>query len=280
MRVDEIQGKVSVITGGASGVGLGIAKALAAQGAQIVLADIETAALERASRELEQLGLRVHTQVTNVADADSVRELHDFVLSECSRVDLLFNNAGVSTFNRMIETSERDWKWVLDVNLMGVVHGINVFLPTLLKQDGPSWIANTASPAGLISCLPFQAPYAASKAAVISLSETLAAELQAMGASVGVTVVLPGKVQSAITECDRNNLFGEKKTFLSDEVREYREMIAGDFEQDALTAEEFGVEVVETIRKEKFFAVSHGDFFRTIVAARNERVLSEAYGLG
>lgn len=280
MGVDDIQGKVAVITGGASGVGLGIAKALAAQGAQIVLADIERAALERASRELAQLGFPVRTQVTNVADAVSVRELHDFVLSECSRVDLLFNNAGVATFNRMIETSEHDWQWVIDVNLMGVVRGINTFLPSMLEQEGPSRIVNTASPAGLISCLPFQAPYAASKAAVISLSETLAAELQAMGASVGVTVVLPGKVQSAIGECDRNNLFGEKKTFLSDEARAYREMISGEFDRDSLTAEEFGLEVVDALRKDKLFAVSHGEFFRAIVAGRSERVLSEAYGPG
>ncbi|MBW2268470.1 MAG: SDR family NAD(P)-dependent oxidoreductase [Deltaproteobacteria bacterium] len=276
--MSELRDKVAVITGGASGVGLGIAKALASDGAQVVLSDVETAALERAERELEKLGSPVRSRVADVADAEAVQKLHDDVIAEFGRVDLLFNNAGVATYNRMIDTTSRDWQWVLSVNLMGVVHGINAFLPTMLKQETRSRIVNTASPAGLISRLPYQGPYAASKAAVISLSETLGAELEMMRAPVGVTVVLPGKVYSAINQCDRNNPYGEKQTFRSDEVREYRELIGREFEKDALSAEEFGVQVAEAIREERSFAVSHGGFFRAVVAQRNERVLEEAYG--
>ncbi|MBW2420458.1 MAG: SDR family NAD(P)-dependent oxidoreductase [Deltaproteobacteria bacterium] len=276
--MDSFREKVAVVTGAASGVGLGIARALAAEGAQVVLADVEADALGRAASGLEAVGSRVRTHVTDVADADSVGQLRDFVMAECGRVDLLFNNAGVATYNRMVDTTDRDWQWVISVNLMGVVHGINAFLPTLLEQASPSRIVNTASPAGLISCLPYQAPYAASKAAVISLSESLAAELEAMGAPVGVTVVLPGKVESAINESDRNNPYGEKKSILSDAVREYRALVGREFAKDALSADEFGLEVVAAIRAERPFAVSHGPFFRIVVAARNERILTAAYG--
>lgn len=271
------QDQVAVVTGGASGVGFGIAAALAKAGAKVVIADIEEPAVSAAVPKLSEMGGSIRSHLTNVADPGSLASLRDFTLSEFGRVDLLFNNAGVATFNRMVDTTDRDWRWVIDVNLMGVVHGINAFLPALLEQPGPSRILNTASPAGLISSLPFQAPYAASKAAVIALSESLAAELEAMNASVRVTVILPGKVRSAINQCDRNNPFGEKKSFLSEEVREYREMVASEFQKDSLSPEEFGDEVLEAIRADRFFAVSHGDVFRGIVSARNDRVLNAAF---
>jgi len=270
-------GQVAVITGGASGVGYGIATALAKAGARIVVADIEEVALEKAVPALRALGGDTRSHVTNVAEPESLAALRDHALSEFGRVDLLFNNAGVCTYNRMVDTTDRDWRWVIDVNLMGVVHGINAFLPTLLDQPGSSRIVNTASPAGLISSLPFQAPYAASKAAVISLSESLAAELAEMHASVKVSVILPGKIRSSISQCDRNNLFGEKKSFLSEEVRVYREFVAAEFVRDSLGPEEFGEDVLAAIADDRFFAASHGGSFRDMVAARNRRILDSAY---
>jgi NAD(P)-dependent dehydrogenase (short-subunit alcohol dehydrogenase family) len=162
--------KVAVVTGGASGIGLALGEALARAGAKVVLADIEEAALERATARVAALCDDVIAAPTDVGSRESVGALADRTLERFSRVDLLFNNAGVSTFNPLESQTLRDWEWVLRVNLWGVIHGVDVFLPILKRQGDPAHIVNTASIAGVLSGMPCIGPYAVSKVGVVSIS--------------------------------------------------------------------------------------------------------------
>jgi NAD(P)-dependent dehydrogenase (short-subunit alcohol dehydrogenase family) len=150
--VDDLQDKVAVVTGGASGIGFGLATALLAEGCRVVVADVEETALEKATAELEGGARgRVHGVVTDVADLASVEALAASTLDRFGRVDVLCNNAGVSTFNTIEHLSIDDWKWVLGVDLWGVIHGVHVFLPIMVRQGTPAHIVSTASLAGLLS---------------------------------------------------------------------------------------------------------------------------------
>lgn len=200
--MQNLSGKVAVITGGASGIGRAVARRAAAEGMRIVVADIEEGPLKEVERELGSAGADALGVVTDVSDAHSVRALRDAALDRFGAVHLVHNNAGVGLGGPIWEVSEEDWRWILGVNLWGVVHGVATFVPLLIEQ-GEGHVVNTASIAGLISA-GFLGPYNASKQAVVAISETLLKDLQAMGASVGVSVLCPGFVQTRIAESDRN----------------------------------------------------------------------------
>lgn len=200
--MQNLSGKVAVITGGASGIGRAVARRAAAEGMRIVVADIEEGPLKEVQRELGSAGADALGVVTDVSDAHSVRALRDAALDRFGAVHLVHNNAGVGLGGPIWEVSEEDWRWILGVNLWGVVHGVATFVPLLIEQ-GEGHVVNTASIAGLISA-GFLGPYNATKQAVVAISETLLKDLQAMGASVGVSVLCPGFVQTRIAESDRN----------------------------------------------------------------------------
>ena len=199
--METLEGKVVVVTGGGSGIGLAIARAVAAQGAIPVIADIEVAALDEALRSLPDGTLAVTTDVSDLA---SVEALRDAVLDRHGRVDVICNNAGVSTFNLIADQTIDDWRWVLDVNLWGVIHGVSTFLPVMTRQGTPGHVVNVSSVAGLMSGIPFIGPYAVSKVGVVSLSETLRQELGFTGVPIGVSVVCPGSTNTNVMESDRN----------------------------------------------------------------------------
>ena len=199
----DLQGKVGVVTGGASGIGKAVAAKAAAEGMKVVIADIEEGALKEAERELSGGGAEVLAVVCDVAEADSVRGLRDRALDRFGAVHLVHNNAGVGLGGPIWEVPESDWRWILGVNLWGVVHGMAAFVPLLVEQ-GEGHVVNTASIAGLASA-PFLGPYNATKQAVVAMSETLYKDLQAGGVTgVGVSVLCPGFVQTRIAESDRN----------------------------------------------------------------------------
>ncbi|WP_280414932.1 SDR family NAD(P)-dependent oxidoreductase [Nocardia carnea] len=184
-------GQVAVVTGAANGIGAATAAALAERGLRVVLADIEAEALAKTAAELGDRALAVPT---DIADIEQVRALADRTLAEFGRVDLVFNNAGMGTGGPSWEVAPADWNRVWAVNIGGVVNGIHVFTPHLIAA-GQGHIVNTASLAGLTVGL-FGAPYAASKAAIISISESLRGELELVAPNIGVTVVCPGPVDT------------------------------------------------------------------------------------
>src|SRR3984885_11518355 len=200
--MEDLRGKVAVITGGASGIGRAVANRVAAEGMKIALGDIEEGPLKEAVDDLTSKGAEALGVVTDVSDAASVRALRDRTLDRFGSVHLVHNNAGIGLGGPIWEVSEEDWRWILGVNLWGVIHGVPPFVPVLVEQ-GEGHVVNTASVAGLIAA-PFLGPYNATKQAVVAISETLFKDLQAVGAPVGVSVLCPGFVQTRIAESERN----------------------------------------------------------------------------
>ena len=195
--------RVAVVTGAASGIGRALAELCAREGMKVVLADIEESALEKARLELMEAGAEVTAVKTDVSRIDEVANLADRTLSAYGRVHLLFNNAGVGAGSTAWETTVNDWRWVLGVNLWGVIHGLQVFVPLMMEGDATGHIVNTASLAGLISYHQ-AAPYLVTKHAVVALSEKLYYDLQRAESKVSVSVLCPAWVQTRIMDSQRN----------------------------------------------------------------------------
>ncbi len=198
--MQDLNGKTAVVTGAASGMGRAFADRFARAGMNVVLSDIEAPRLDEAVADVAAHGTGVVGQVTDVADADSVDELGARALDEFGAVHVVCNNAGVAGSVRGGPLSVADWKWVLDVNLWGVIHGHRVFLPMLLEQ-GEGHIVNTASMAGH---LPGHSAYTASKWAVVGITQGLYHQMQAERTGVGVSCLCPGFVATEIHNSDRN----------------------------------------------------------------------------
>ncbi len=170
-------GRVAVVTGAASGIGRALAEEFAAAGSAVVVADLDGAEAEVVASGIQATGGEAAAVTVDVSGAAAVDGLAATTLERFGRVDVLCNNAGVSTFNLLRDQTLDDWRWVFDVNVWGVVHGLQSFVPVMRRQGTPAHIVNTASIAGLLSGVVFIGPYAATKVAVVSISETLAQEL-------------------------------------------------------------------------------------------------------
>jgi NAD(P)-dependent dehydrogenase (short-subunit alcohol dehydrogenase family) len=197
----ELAGKTAFVTGGASGIGFALGRAFAEAGMKVMLADIETDALAAAVKSLRDLGPEVRGVACDVADPISVERAAEASCEAFGNVHVVCNNAGVGGGSGIDDISLDNWRWVLDVNLMGVLHGIRAFLPRIRAHGEGGHIVNTASMAGVHSGLGFS-PYSASKFAVVNMSEGLATQLAPLG--IGVTVLCPGFVRTRISESARN----------------------------------------------------------------------------
>ena len=209
-------GKVAVITGAASGLGLEFANRAAALGMQLVLADVDQDGLDKARAELAAGGATVLAMPCDVRKGVQVQALADAAMAQFGAVHLVFNNAGVGSGGLIWENSEADWEWVLGVNLWGVIHGVRIFTPLMLEcaARDPSFeghIVNTASMAGLLNA-PAMGVYNVSKHAVVSLSETLYHDLQLVGAPIGASVLCPYFVPTGISQSHRNRPLDVKMT--------------------------------------------------------------------
>jgi NAD(P)-dependent dehydrogenase (short-subunit alcohol dehydrogenase family) len=248
----ELAGKVAVVTGGASGIGKGIARRLKAEGMQLVIADVEQAPLDAAASELGALGVR-----TDVADYDSVEALAGEVERRFGAVHLVCNNAGVGSIARIADMQLSDWRWIIGVNLMGAIHGVKAFLPRLKANPDGGHIVNTASMSGL-RAMATLGGYTVTKYGVVALSETLALELEQDGAKVGVTVLCPGPVRSNIKASSRNRPAAFAGGALTDT----------DLEKDPVAAQmrwmdpdEAGDVVVRAVKRGDLYALTHPEMF-------------------
>lgn len=199
--------KVAVVTGGASGIGKSLVRALLAEGAKVVIADVEQGALDKAVSELGANGGVVSGVVTDVSKPESLEALADQVYQQHGACHLLFNNAGVAAPSANVwETTVNDWKWVHGVNVMGVIHGIQAFVPRMIAGGEPGHIINTSSGDGGISPLPYQSVYASSKAAVSCITECLSAQLDSEGTQLSASLFYPsgGMLDTGIWTTDRN----------------------------------------------------------------------------
>src|SRR6478672_6631260 len=200
--MQELNGRVAVVTGGASGIGFGLASAFAAEGMKVVLGDIEAPALADAVGKLEATGADVIGVRTDVSNAEQVQTLADAAVDRFGAIHIACNNAGVGAGGLSWEAPLDTWEWVFGVNLWGVIHGLRSFVPILMQQS-QAYVVNTASIAGLVAG-PFMAPYNASKHAVVALSETLHHEMAMMAPHVKVSVLCPGWVRTRIADSERN----------------------------------------------------------------------------
>jgi NAD(P)-dependent dehydrogenase (short-subunit alcohol dehydrogenase family) len=257
--MQHLAGKVAVVTGGASGIGLAMARRFAAEGMRIVLADIERPVLARAGEDLAWSGADVITVQTDVSLAGDVAALAATTLEHFGDVHLVCNNAGVGSRGLPIaELPLEDFAWVVSVNLFGVIHGIQSFLPHL-RANGVGHIVNTASISGLYH-LPRMGPYNASKAAVIALSETLRFELEAEGSGVGVSVLCPSWVRTNITTSDRNRPERFAYTLGTEQMAQAAEYKAGRRQQLATIAidpAEVAAQVCDAVRADRFYVLTH-----------------------
>jgi NADP-dependent 3-hydroxy acid dehydrogenase YdfG len=199
----DFKDKVAVITGAASGIGLGIAKRAVKEGMKVVIADIEENALKSAEDILNKSGDNVIAVLTDVSKADNIENLAQKTINEFGKVHLLCNNAGIGIGGILWEASLAEWEWVVNVNLWGVIHGIRTFIPIMLKQDEDCHVVNTSSMAGLISS-GYEGIYSITKHGVVALSEALSNELSGMNSKIKVSVLCPGFVKTNILNCIRN----------------------------------------------------------------------------
>jgi NAD(P)-dependent dehydrogenase (short-subunit alcohol dehydrogenase family) len=262
-------GSVAVVTGAASGIGAALGQAFAAAGCAVVLADVETDALAAVAGGIEGDVVAV---VTDVSDAAAVERLADEAFARFGEVHVLCNNAGVSTFNPVIDQTLHDWRWVLGVNMWGVIHGVHTFLPRLLAQDRPAHIVNTSSLAGLASGLPLLGPYNVSKVGIVALSETLRIELAMSGVPIGVSVLCPGSTGTRILESERNrpaNLGREART---EESEALRDAVRSSFEGPAArTAEQVAGIVLDAVRENRFWVITSGEM-KELVTSRYDEI--------
>jgi NAD(P)-dependent dehydrogenase (short-subunit alcohol dehydrogenase family) len=283
------EGQVAVVTGGASGIGLALARAFVRDGMRVVLADVEAPALDRARDELGSLGGEVLCVVTDVTDPESVEALAATTFETYRACHVLCNNAGVGAPSSLIwETTVNDWRWVHGVNVMGVVHGIQSFVPRMIASGDEGYIVNTSSGDGGIEPMPSASVYAASKAAVTSLTECLAAQLVSEGTNLRAGVFYPsgGLLRTGLWTADRNrpaDLARERPRNTEAMTIEKLEAMAkqGGHELKFQDLDELATVVVDGIRDEKFVMMidvaSIGDTMRRRAGSLQEGALPEPH---
>lgn len=255
--MEDFQGKVAVVTGGASGIGRALAEKSAQEGMKVVLADVEASALKQAEEEMRAGGADVLAVRTDVSKAEDVEALAQKAFDTYGAVHLLFNNAGVGGGTTVWESSLADWQWILGVNLWGVIHGVHSFVPRMLAQGSEGHIVNTASSAGLIASSGLGI-YKVTKHGVVTLSETLALELAQRGANIKVSVLCPEWVNTRIMDAERNrpaalqNAPQPLTPEIAAAIQAIRQVI-----EAGIPASQVADTVFEAIRENKFYILTH-----------------------
>jgi NAD(P)-dependent dehydrogenase (short-subunit alcohol dehydrogenase family) len=275
--MQELRGKVAVVTGAASGIGLALARRLGTEGMKLALADVEPAALAGAREALREAGVECLAVATDVTRADSVAALAERTLDAFGAVHVVCNNAGVFAGGLSWEAPLSDYEWVLGVNTWGVIHGIRTFVPILLRQGEPAHVVNTASMAALTSG-PLSGAYFMSKHAVLALSESLYLELRQKGAPIGVSVVCPELIATRIGDADRNRPAHWKRGDAP--ASPERDLVEGAI-RTALSTQGAPPELIAertlaAIREGRFYVLApEGDPWRTACHARLDAIRAE-----
>ncbi len=257
----ELDGKVAVVTGAGSGIGAGIARACAAAGMKVAVADIRQPEAERVRDELVAAGADAIAVATDVSELASVQALADRVDESFGAAHLVCNNAGVWLGALLRDADIKDWQWLINVNLYGVIHGVSVFLPRLLSQ-GEGHIVNTASLGGFLASPP-RGLYCTTKFAVVGLSEALLLELADTG--VGASLLCPGLVDTNIMESEQVR---------PEALRTQKQHTAeGDDQQAGLDPDEVGRRVLDAVREDEFYIFTH-DEYREYMKMRSDGILA------
>ncbi len=262
--MNEFKDKVAVVTGAGSGFGREFARLGAARGMKLVLADVQADALDAAATELEAAGAEVIRERVDVSRSDDVARLAERAYATFGAVHLLFNNAGVGSGGLVWENTERDWQWVLGVNLWGVIHGVRQFVPRMLAGGEVGHVVNTASIAGLLNA-PNMGVYNVSKHAVVSLTESLYHDLKLVQAKIGVSVLCPAYVPTGIAQSHRN-----RPDALRDNApatasqRAAQAAISKAVDSGRMSAAEVARLTFDAVEAERFYVFTHPQIMPTV----------------
>ncbi|MBI1405669.1 MAG: SDR family NAD(P)-dependent oxidoreductase [Caulobacter sp.] len=262
--MQDVSGKTAFITGGASGIGLAMARAFGAAGMSVMLADIEEMALAEAVKSLEERQIQAAGVLCDVAHRAALQAAAGKTIETFGKVHVLCNNAGVGAGGPIDQVAAADWDWVMQVNLMGVVYGMETFLPHLRAHGEGGYVVNTASMAGMLSP-PGMEPYNASKFAVVALSEGWAGQLAPD--NIGVGVLCPGFVKTNIDRSRRNR----PDEFGGPDAPE--NLVASEFVQNGIDPDRVGLRVLEAIRNNERYIFTHPGM-RGAVQERFARIMT------
>ena len=273
--MEDLAGRGAVVTGAASGIGRALSARFAAEGARVVLADVDGAAVEAAARSLRAQGADALGIRADVAVADEVSALAERARDALGRIHVVCHNAGVFAGGLSRESPVSDYAWVFDVNVWGVVHGLRSFMPLQLEHGEQGHVVITASMAAVTSA-PFCAPYTMSKHAVLALAETLHLELAAKQSPIGVSVLCPELVNTRIGESERNRPEHQKRDGPSHTERDLVEAAIQASVATGLDPARIARRALEAIRERRFYVLSpEGDPWRDACHARLDAIRAE-----
>jgi NAD(P)-dependent dehydrogenase (short-subunit alcohol dehydrogenase family) len=274
--MDTLESKVAVITGAASGIGFGMARAFGHEGMRVVLSDVSAERLNDAVTDLQSEGIDCVGQITDVRSLEAVEALARAAVDSYGQVHVVCNNAGVGVFGRQWELSEQDWALAIDICLWGVINGVRVFVPRMLASEGQCHVVNTASMGGLLSA-PFVGPYAAAKHAVVGLSKSLRVELG--GTNVGVTLVCPGNVRTNVARAMREQRDSQPRRDSTD-LDDFLDFLeSGLQDESAMDPADVGKLVVRAIKTNQFWLLPNGAPQLPLVEADFEEMRSSSASL-
>jgi NAD(P)-dependent dehydrogenase (short-subunit alcohol dehydrogenase family) len=256
--MDQLAGRTAVVTGGASGIGRAIVDRFVGEGMNVVVADVDDTAVTAAVTDFGQAGHRVLGVRTDVSRLNDIRALAEATLDAFGKINVVVNNAGVVIGGRVEDLTEDEWRWVLDVDLWGAIHGVRVFLP-LIEKAGEGHLVSTASTSGM-AAPPFIGPYAVSKAGVVALMETVRRELDARASSIGASVLIPGPVNTSLVTSRRNRPPRPQHRSDTPEGRAFAENSHTYLATTGIEPAEVAALVVDAIQRDRFWVLTHPEW--------------------
>jgi NAD(P)-dependent dehydrogenase (short-subunit alcohol dehydrogenase family) len=268
--MNDLKGKVAVITGAASGLGRAMALAFADEGMHVALGDV--ADVSDTFAQVEARGVSALALKVDVSKQEDVERFAQLVDRDLGGADVVCNNAGVSPLGAAWEGSLGDWQWIVGVNLWGVIHGVRSFVPRLMARNA-GHVVNTASVAGIINT-PGSAAYNVTKHGVVAFSETLHHDLRERGSRVGVSVLCPAYVPTGIADSERNRPAGVEPTVKSAAMLAREQMLKKAVASGRLNADDVARAVVQAVKEDRFYILTHPRI-KGAIRARMEDILDE-----